>query len=301
MNIKSYTDSPLVSIIVITYNSGKYVLETLESAKAQTYQNIELIISDDGSSDNTIEICQNFLEQNKGRFVNTLLITVEKNTGIPANCNRGLKASKGEWFKLIAGDDILMPNCISSFVDNAIISNDKFFTCGVIPFSSKKTLPKRVVTSEDFDGNSSFQIKTLIRKGTILEGPTFFLHRETLNILGGFDEKYPFVEDYPLAMKFLSNGYRIHLVNEYLIKYRECPESASRSNPKFTESIYRAMEDYAIPLSFSNKMYLYWYHYIIFFSTIKILKRSNSKWNRLIVYILKSTDVIGIKKKIFKP
>ena len=47
---------PLVSIIVITYNSAKFVLETLESAKAQTYQNIELIISDDCSSDNTIEI-----------------------------------------------------------------------------------------------------------------------------------------------------------------------------------------------------------------------------------------------------
>ena len=50
-------NNPLVSINVITYNSSKFVLETLESAKAQTYQNIELIVSDDCSTDNTVEIC----------------------------------------------------------------------------------------------------------------------------------------------------------------------------------------------------------------------------------------------------
>ena len=103
---------PLVSIIVITYNSSKYVLETLESAKAQTYQNIELIVSDDCSIDNTVEICREWIENNKERFVRTELITAEKNTGIPANCNRGVKAAQGEWVKLIAGDDILYNNCI---------------------------------------------------------------------------------------------------------------------------------------------------------------------------------------------
>ena len=56
---------PLVSIIVITYNSAKYVLETLESAKNQTYQNIELIISDDCSIDNTVDICTRWLNENK--------------------------------------------------------------------------------------------------------------------------------------------------------------------------------------------------------------------------------------------
>ena len=108
---ETITGNPLVSIIVITYNSSKYVLETLESAKAQTYQNIELIVSDDCSTDNTVEICHNWIEQNKERFVRTELITVEKNTGIAPNCNRGVKAAKGEWVKLIAGDDVLHQNC----------------------------------------------------------------------------------------------------------------------------------------------------------------------------------------------
>ncbi len=64
-NRKSLDLNPLVSIIVITYNSSKYVLETLESAKAQTYQNIELIVSDDGSTDNTIEICKIWIEKTR--------------------------------------------------------------------------------------------------------------------------------------------------------------------------------------------------------------------------------------------
>lgn len=109
-------EQPLVSIIVITYNSAKYVLETLESARAQTYQNIELIISDDGSQDNTVEMCKDWLSENNKCFVSTELLTVEKNTGVPANCNRGIKAAQGEWIKFIAGDDILLSTCVEDNV-----------------------------------------------------------------------------------------------------------------------------------------------------------------------------------------
>ena len=72
-------ENPLVSIIVITYNSAKYVLETLESARYQTYQNIELIVSDDCSVDNTVEICNNWIKKNSNRFARVELITVNKN------------------------------------------------------------------------------------------------------------------------------------------------------------------------------------------------------------------------------
>ena len=82
MNIK---ESPLVSVVLITYNSDRYVLDTLESVKNQSWDNIELIVSDDGSTDDTIFICSNWLYENKDRFFNTELITVAKNTGIPAN------------------------------------------------------------------------------------------------------------------------------------------------------------------------------------------------------------------------
>ena len=109
--------NPLVSVGVLTYNSSKTVLETLESIKAQTYQNIELIISDDASKDNTVEICKEWVEKNKDRFVRCEILTVPENTGIPANVNRRIAASRGEWSKGIAADDALLPDCIENFIN----------------------------------------------------------------------------------------------------------------------------------------------------------------------------------------
>jgi alpha-1,3-rhamnosyltransferase len=106
--------SILVSVPVVTYNAASFVEETLESIFNQTYGNIELVISDDCSKDNTIEIVQKWCEEErvKERFTAIKIVTVPKNTGVSANCNRAISASKGEWIKFIAGDDILLPTCI---------------------------------------------------------------------------------------------------------------------------------------------------------------------------------------------
>jgi alpha-1,3-rhamnosyltransferase len=71
-------------------------LETLDSIKAQTYDNIELIISDDYSSDNTVDICREWLSKHKDSFVSVKLITSDKNTGIAPNANRGWYQARGE-------------------------------------------------------------------------------------------------------------------------------------------------------------------------------------------------------------
>mgnify|MGYP000958323009 FL=1 len=70
-------NNPLVSIIVVTYNSSLFVRETLESAKRQSYNNIELIITDDASTDDTVKVCREWIANNKNRFVRVELKTVE--------------------------------------------------------------------------------------------------------------------------------------------------------------------------------------------------------------------------------
>src|SRR5574344_829558 len=108
----------VVSIIVITYNSSRFVLETLESAYRQTYQDIELIVSDDCSTDDTFSICQQWAEAHKSRFVHTLCTQTPHNGGITNNCNHALKFAQGKWIKYIAGDDILKDNCIERYIAN---------------------------------------------------------------------------------------------------------------------------------------------------------------------------------------
>ena len=109
-------NKPLVSVVVLTYNSSQYVIETLESIKAQTYNNLELIITDDCSEDSTVTLCRDWICVNNNRFVRAELIVSKVNTGIPANCNRGCRAARGEWFKEIAGDDILLEECMNPFL-----------------------------------------------------------------------------------------------------------------------------------------------------------------------------------------
>ena len=104
----------IVTIAVATYHSAAFLIETLESAYNQTYLNLALVISDDCSKDDTVAIANKWVAQDrvKSRFQSIEIITVPKNTGVSANCNRIIKAVTSDWFKVIAGDDILLPNCI---------------------------------------------------------------------------------------------------------------------------------------------------------------------------------------------
>ena len=102
----------LVSIIIATYNSSSFVVETLESIVKQTWEKLELIITDDCSGDNTVELCQAWLKNNRERFIYAQILTFERNTGVAANANRGLYVAKGKWIKFLAADDTLKTNCI---------------------------------------------------------------------------------------------------------------------------------------------------------------------------------------------
>ncbi len=221
---------PLVSIIVTTYNAAKFVVETLESAKQQSYQSIELIVSDDCSADNTIEICRQWMVANRDRFVRTDIITVPQNTGVSANCNRCIKASAADWIKLIAGDDILLPNCISDnikFVDEnttasivfsqAIIYEDEFWPEKLVtamPQHYPMNLMNPLFSAID-------QHKLLLLSDRITYTPTFFFKKQTLLNVGGFDEENKLVEDYPMWLKLTKAGNKLFYFHQPTVGYRQ--------------------------------------------------------------------------------
>lgn len=229
---------PLVSIMIITYNSSKYVLETLESAKAQTYKNVELIISDDGSQDNTVEICQQFVKENEDRFFRNTVITIQKNAGIPGNINRGLKECGGTFVKVIAGDDILTSDCIQQNVDfiagdpecYIIISEMQAFLDGTLP---KKILeikkPFGNVFSEQF--SSMEQNRFLIHTSFFGNAPTLFYRKELFEEVN-FDESIPLLEDYPFAINATKKGFKYHYLPKVTVMYRVRQNSTYFKNNK---------------------------------------------------------------------
>jgi alpha-1,3-rhamnosyltransferase len=230
-------DNPLVSIIVITYNSAKFVLETLESAKAQTYQNIELIVSDDCSQDNTVEVCKNWIEENDGRFVRTELITTEKNSGISPNCNRGLNASNGEWIKFIAGDDVLEADIIFEYIRTIAIDNNiKCLYSNVKEyrgdFDELNMLPIKEIKEKEINQpqtTAQRQFEILLRSNTVWAA-TLMFNRQILIEIGGFNENYPFFEDRPLLLALTKLGVKIYFVDMFGAKYRRHVNSVQIGN-----------------------------------------------------------------------
>lgn len=219
-------DNTLVSIIVVTYNSSKTVLETLESIKQQTYKNCELIVSDDFSKDSTVEICKMWISDNRDRFVNTKLITIDHNTGVCANLNRGVAESQGYWIKIIAADDILLPNCIHDFVEYAGGHPDAHFITSFQriyknTFEEKNLIGERRTGTRDlslFEKDAECQLKVMAFS-IFVNAPTMFFQRILYNQVGGFDERYAY-EDHPFYINILENGYKIYLMPKETVCYR---------------------------------------------------------------------------------
>lgn len=225
--MKLFDGGPLVSIVVITFNSAQFIVETLESAKNQSYQNIELIISDDGSIDETIKICNDWLNNNHARFVRFELITSSHNTGIACNLNRGIKASKGEWIKSIAGDDILLPNCISVNMDYVNANPEAVIVFSNMIHFTKEYTENNYLTISDslrkkldkfFSLSTEKQLHIIINCN-YLPAPTVFQKRCIIESVGYYDEKYGY-EDWPMWIILLEKGIPLSYFDKNTIAYR---------------------------------------------------------------------------------
>lgn len=260
----STRELPLVSVIVITYNSAKYVLETLESIKAQTYDHLELIVSDDGSKDDTVALCNRWIEENRERFQRAELLTVAVNTGIPANCNRGVNAAKASWTKMIAGDDILEQGCVAGYMDFIASGSDiNFVSARVTVFSDDEEKCGLVSVDEEiFALPQRKQFQHLLTKGNFVLGPSVFFNLDIIKNLGGFDERYRLIEDYPLFVKIYSQGYRVHFLNSSLVRYRVHDSNVSLSfNSSFSDSSQQFRDEVIPGLLLKNRMYLQYWHF----------------------------------------
>lgn len=309
----------LVAIIIATYNSSQFVIETLESAKAQTWQNIELIVSDDCSSDNTVELCRQWINQNKDQFVRTELITVPKNTGISANCNRCINAAQTNWIKFIAGDDILLPNCIEDnvkfilanpeakiiFSEVLLYHNDfkKENFLYIIPGAFPMNLMNPAFTA-------NHQYKLLLLSDRVTYTPSVFLNRQALLDVGGYDEANRLIEDYPMWLNLTKAGNRMYYFKQPTVCYRKHQAAISYENNQelFKPLLLKAAairKKLAYPYLpwdiVSGEKQLLWVSRI--FKQLGMNKKTpinESLYKIATVYLNPFRYIIFIKKRIFK-
>jgi len=229
------TGIKLVSVVVQAYNSSDTIIQTLESVKTQTYPNIELIVTDDHSEDNTIEVTSKWMIDNQNVFADMKLVTTDVNTGIPGSNNRALRKVSGEYVEFLAADDCMMPDAIqqyTNFCENNSevipISKVALFWDGVCDADPVQRYCERCYEYARLDRRQQYQ-KLLVQNWIVAPAAAFYPVR-ILDKLKGFDEAYRWMEDYPLSLKLMHRGYSFGFIDKELIQYRISGSSITSSS-----------------------------------------------------------------------
>ena len=217
-----------VTVICICYNHAPYVMESMQSVLDQTYKNYELLVVDDGSTDNSVPVIEAFQKKHP----QIKFIKQQKNLGICKAFNSAFRISTGDFLIDLAADDILLPQRLESGVktfealskDVGVIFGDaEWIDEGGqhLSFHSQK-YPHQTIPQGDV-------YKDLIERYFICS-PTMMFRREVLDALGGYDENLTY-EDFDFWIRS-SRIFQYHYVSEILVKKRKLKNSLSEKQFK---------------------------------------------------------------------
>ncbi|MDK2772332.1 MAG: glycosyltransferase [Flavobacterium sp.] len=216
-------DKPLVTVICLCYNHEKYVVETLNSVINQDYPNIELIISDDCSSDNSVSVIENWLQNHQ----NIIFIKNNKNLGSNKTFNNAFELAKGEFIIDLAADDILLPHCISKQVTTFI--NSKYDNLGLVYANFNLVDENRKFKSIYFNSNEkpeSGDVYKMVISRSVKLGSLCSLYKTSIfRNLGGYDETLAY-EDLDIWVRITRN-FKVEYIDDVLAEKRELENSLS--------------------------------------------------------------------------
>ncbi|WP_244307406.1 glycosyltransferase family 2 protein [Flavobacterium fluviatile] len=218
---------PLVSIICLCYNHEKFVIESLNSVLNQTYKNIELIIADDCSSDNSKQIIQNWLKNHP----NITFLSNEKNLGNTKTFNKTLLLAKGEYIIDLAADDILLPNCVDKQIMAFLNSNQ--INLGIVYGNAEIISENNAHLSYYYAINNQNKVITkpassdiyiaMLNQSSKICSVSSMVKRTVFDQLNGYDENL-FYEDLDFWIR-ASRIYNFEFIDSVLIKKREVENS----------------------------------------------------------------------------
>jgi glycosyltransferase involved in cell wall biosynthesis len=239
----SKTEQPLVTIVALCYNQARYAVETLDSILAQTYSNIQLIIMDDASTDNSVEVINGWIGKNK---VDSTFIAHKVNKGICKTLNEALELVRGEYYQVIACDDILLSHKIEKNINTFSVLSDNeslIFSQALLIDENSQTIGQQYPDTFIPPYKDKFLSKML--EGNIISAPTCLLITKNIKRLGGYNEDLLY-EDYDLWIRLLKNNFSFYYDNEPLVKYRK---SGTQMTHNFLVENTYLIEDYRIKMN----------------------------------------------------
>ena len=205
---KIIMNNSLISIIIPTYNGSKNIKRALTSVLNQTYPNIEIIVVDDASTDNTIEVVNSI----KDKRIKLLRHTTNRNGS--AARNTGIRASKGEYIAFLDDDDEWLPEKLSRQLEYLESKNPKEWKAVVCGHTMEKSGKVREVFATK-EGNLTKEI--LMMQISMGLGSTLLIQKSATEEVGLFDEKYLRHQDLEFTLRYLRR-YKLAAVRECLVK-----------------------------------------------------------------------------------
>ncbi|OKH34565.1 glucosyl transferase [Calothrix sp. HK-06] len=176
-----------VSVIIPVYNAERYVAATIESVLSQTYENFEIIIVDDGSPDNSIEVCQKFTDSR-------IRIIRQKNRGLPGARNTGIRHAKGDYLAFLDADDIWLPTKLEKHVYHLNSSPTVGISFCYSSFINQQGNPTGLYQKPRklYDITPSY----ILCRNPVGNGSAAVIRREVFEKIKFQDNLYSIVEDY---------------------------------------------------------------------------------------------------------
>lgn len=213
--------SSLVSIVIPSYNAGRYLREAIDSVLAQSYPNIELIVLDDGSTDDTPEILNSYGER--------LRWESHDNIGQSATLNKGWRLARGGIISYLSADDALMPQAVEFAM--AILGEQPQVVMTYCDYLliDEESRPLQSVETPEFD------YKKMVSEIEVPPGPGVFFRRVVFERIGGWDESLRQIPDFEYWLRLGLCG-DFKRIPELLAHYRVHDDSQSYAIPSIEKA-----------------------------------------------------------------
>lgn len=207
----------LISIILPVYNGEEFLKETIDSVINQTFQDWELIVVNDGSTDSTEKIADDY-----GKYDSRIKVISQSNLGLSSARNTGFAHCKGEVIGFLDADDKYLPECLT-IISNRFRSPDlDLLISGYFYFQDSISLHTHNFQEKQISPNSLIQ-------RNMAPPVAYFIRRELANKLEGFDPTLKSCEDWDFWIRAGKIGAKIYTIPEVLVGYRYVPNSMSRN------------------------------------------------------------------------